>query len=131
MSLPILGYSIDMARVRIVALGAALMMLVGVRGAVAAPVESTAVLRAIACCATHCGSTAAETAARCCQIRRGASDPAGVAAPLPDRLTPAAGAVLTVADAREPVTTGRWLRAAAIQAHPPDPLYLRTLSLRL
>ncbi len=63
----------------------------GVRGVYAAPAASVAVLKAFACCATHCNHPASpHESGRCCQVVTHAADPALTVAPDSDVAAPMA-----------------------------------------
>jgi hypothetical protein len=119
-----------MVRRRLLALVTLLVTLVSVRVTVAAPVESAAVLRALGCCATHCGGTPAGRAARCCEVRQGAADPA-VAGEAPVVHGAAVGAGVPLAPGDVGFLAGPAVIGRRSPISLPNPLYLRVQSLRL
>lgn len=82
------------------ALVIAIVLAVTAQVGYATPARAIRELRAVTCCATHCGRTKpASRAARCCQLRQDAGAPAVVAS------APAAAAPSMVAVAMVPAAT--------------------------
>lgn len=132
MSPPLLGYPVGMLRRRLPALVAALVTLVGTRVTMAAPAESTAVVRAMSCCTGHCGAPESpQGAARCCRVERGATDPFKLS--VPEGTRPAGDGLIVLHV--DPIATPGFTRPELVPAcgpvHTVGRLYLRALSLRL
>ncbi|MFN8546165.1 MAG: hypothetical protein U0807_18440 [Candidatus Binatia bacterium] len=120
-----------MKRRRAIALVAALAILIGVRTAVCAPLESTAALRAVGCCAAHCKHVpTAGAAARCCQVSQQALDQARVPPAAPSFGSPDLVAVPLDA-AIPPLVPARGSIEVAARAYRAGPVFLLTRALRL
>jgi hypothetical protein len=108
---------------------ATLVVAIALRTTYALPMQTTAAVRALACCAEHCGhSHSLPGAARCCTVAQDATDLAHATGKSPD-VTPAAIMVAPVGASlvHHPSTPVAGLPAG----HERDgPIFLRTCSLR-
>lgn len=110
----------------------ALVLALGVRAAYALPTQMIAALRAITCCAKHCGHMPDRpvTPSRCCAVSQDASDQARTVAPHTESGADAAVALAAPTDLPQVRALGVALGALPAGHERAGPIFLLTRSLR-
>ncbi len=118
-------------RNRAAVLQVALLVAVTVRTVFAAPLASTAELRAAYCCATRCGHPQGTLPSNaCCGVASQANDPAALAAPLPLHPTLSAHAIPASRSGHDQCSVISRASLVDFRSHGP-PLFLKVHSLRI